>query len=731
MSKRTKSIISLVLSLVLLAGLCFVSAVGIGEEHKGSAKNIILGLDLRGGVSITYEAKGGTPSVTDMNDTIKKLQKRAEIYSTEADVYQEGDNRIVVNIPGQSDAEKVKEELGKPGALSLVTGYGTKDEKVWIEGSDIASAEAGAINKNGIEYGVSIKMTSEATKKFEEATRSNLNKTLSIIYDGKEISSPKVNEVITSGECWISGMANMEEGEELASVLRIGSLKIELEDISSSVIGPKLGERAIESSLLAGIIGLIIIIIFMIIVYRIPGVAAGIALVFYVVLDLVTLNIFDITLTLPGLAGIILAIGMAVDANVIIYARIKEEITAGNTVELAIKTGFKKATSAIVDGNVTTFIAAVVLMIAGSGTIKGFALTLAIGIVLSMASAMIISRVMLMVLYNLGFDSEKFYGRQKERKTVDFLKRKTICFIISGVIIVAGFVTMVVSSFTGRDKMLNFSVEFEGGKSMTVEFNKSYSIEDFNNTIKPEIVKIAGDSDITGSAVDGSNSFNIKLKELSDEKNTELKNMLVTKFGAVKESFEETNISATVGKEMRKDALIAVIISTVCMLIYIFIRFRDIRFASSAVLALIHDILIVLAFYAIAWTSVGNTFIACMLTILGYSINATIVIFDRIRENIAQGGKKLDIKEVINASITQTLTRSIYTTFTTFIMVFMLALLGVSAMRDFAIPLIVGILAGGYSSIFLTGAMWYLMARKKYATGNYIKKKVEIDERNY
>lgn len=719
MKKKNKSIILLIVSVIMVVCLSLLSAFGVGKTNTGSAKNIILGLDLRGGVSITYEAVGDTPSSEAMADTVKKLQKRAEIYSTEADVYQEGDNRIVVNIPGQNDAKKVKDELGKPGALQLVGAYGTDNAEVVISGSDIEDAQPTASTQNGgIEYLVSLKLSSSATTKFADATKKYYGSTISIIYDGEVISDPKVNNIISNGQCTISGMESYAAAEELASMLRIGSLSVELKDISSNVIGPKLGEKAIATSLIAGFIGLIVVIIFMIIVYRIPGIAASIALILYITLDLLALNAFNLTLTLPGIAGIILAIGMAVDANVIIYARIREEIAEGKAVDVAIKTGFKKSTSAIVDGNITTFIAAVVLMICGSGTVKGFAQTLAIGIVLSMFTAMIVSRFLVNLLYNIGFKNAKFYGIQKERKTIDFLKTRFICMAISGVIIAAGIITMIiggVDGFTKRDTALNYSVEFVGGKSISVEFDKDYTIDDFNNKIKPEIIKITGDNDVTGSIIDGVSGFSIRMKLIDDETNSKLKTMLIDTFGAKNDSYDETNISASVGKEMKKDAVVSVIIATICMLIYIFVRFRDIRFASSAVIALIHDVLIVLAFYAISWTSVGNTFIACMLTILGYSINATIVIFDRIRENIKNSqGKKIDIKNVINTSITQTLTRSIYTSFTTIIMVLMLCILGVSAMRDFTIPLLVGIIAGGYSSVFLTGAIWYMMSKKKY-----------------
>ena len=734
--KKSKGIVVLLLTLILTVFFCFTAAVGIGPTGTGAAKHINTGLDLAGGVSITYQAKESNPTSEEMSDTIYKLQKRVEQYSTEAQVYQEGSDRITVEIPGVTDADTILNDLGKPGSLYFITqqdadgnqnfttgqnGYvlsRTMDEikesgSVVLEGSDVADAQGGAIqnqNTSAKEYVVSLTLTSDGDNsgkaKFAEATKENVGKQIAIVYDNQIISAPNVNEEISGGKAQISGMSDLEEAQNLASYIRIGSLGLELEELRSSVVAAQLGEEAISTSVLAGAIGLIIVIIFMIIVYRVPGVVAGVALILYTSLMLITLNAFDITLTLPGIAGIILGIGMAVDANVIIYARIREEIGAGVSVRNSIKSGFSKAFSAIFDGNITTLIAAFVLMWLGSGTVKGFAYTLALGIVISMFTALVVSRLVVNALYAVGVRDAKFYGAAKERKVVDFLGKKKVFFIISIILILSGPVAMFIHSNAGN-KALNYSLEFSGGTSTTVTFNEDMDIKTIDSEVTPVVEDVTGDKNVQPTKVVGTNQVVIKTRSLEQSEREALKDALVEKFGV-----DESTIS-TESKEMRQDAIVAVIVATICMLLYIWFRFKDIRFASSAVLALLHDVLVVLAFYAIARVSVGNTFIACMLTIVGYSINATIVIFDRIRENLHSGSRE-KLAEIVNASITQTLTRSIYTSFTTFVMVAVLYIMGVSSIREFAAPLMVGVLVGAYSSVCITGALWYVM-KKKFA----------------
>ena len=402
---------------------------------------------------------------------------------------------------------------------------------------------------------------------------------------------------------------------------------------------------------------------------------------------------------------------MAVDANVIIYARIREEIAAGKSVQGAIQTGFQKALSAIVDGNITTLIAALVLGMMGTGSVKGFAQTLAMGIVLSMFTALVISRLLVNAFYALGLKDEKYYGKQKERKTVNFLSKKNICFIVSLVLIIAGPVTMGVFS-SSEGKALNYSLEFMGGTSTNVTFNEDMSIADIDSKVKPVVQGVTGDADIQTQKVSGTNQVIIKTRELTLDERQSLNEALKESFDVDESLITAESISSTVSNEMRSDAVVAVIVATICMLLYIWFRFKDVRFATSAVAALVHDVLVVLAFYAVSRISIGNTFIACMLTIVGYSINATIVIFDRIRENLKVMSKKTELSEVVNASITQTLTRSIYTSFTTFVMIAVLYVLGVPSIREFALPLIVGVVCGGYSSVCITGALWYVMKTK-------------------
>ena len=735
--KKSKGIVVLLLTAIITVFLCYTAGIGLGPTGTGSVKNIKTGLDLSGGVSITYQAKDSNPSAEDMSDTVYKLQKRVEQYSTEAQVYKEGSDRIAVEIPGVTDADAILNDLGKPGSLCFITmtdddgnanfsstgsGYvlaRSLDEiresgSVVLEGTDVKDAQGGAFqsDKNSSrEYAVSLTLTDEGKTKFADATEANVGKQIAIVYDNQILSAPKVNEAITGGQAQITGMSSVEEAQNLASYIRIGSLSIELEELRSSVVAAQLGEEAIATSVKAGAIGLVIVMLIMIIAYRIPGLVASVALALYTTLMLITLNAFDITLTLPGIAGIILGIGMAVDANVIIYARIREEIAAGLSVHAAIKSGFGKAFSAIFDGNITTLIAACVLMWLGSGSVKGFAYTLAMGIVISMFTALVVSRLVINAVYAVGVRDPKFYGVAKERKVVDFVGKRKIFFTISIILILCGPVGMLIHSNVIGDKAMNYSLEFSGGTSTNVTFNKEMDIKEIDSEVTPVVEAVTGDKNVQPTKVQGTNQVVIKTRSLDLKEREALNKALEENFDVDTSLITSENISATVSNEMRRDAIVAVIVAAIFMLLYIWFRFKDIRFASSAVLALLHDVLVVLAFYVISRTSVGNTFIACMLTIVGYSINATIVIFDRIRENM-KGRKKVEdekLKEIVNASVTETLTRSIYTSLTTFVMVAILYVMGVSSIKEFAAPLMVGIIGGAYSSVCITGALWYTM----------------------
>jgi len=712
---KSKSSLAIAVTLIITILLSFVAAIGIGKNKIGAAENIKLGLDLDGGVSITYQADKDKPSQKDMDDTVYKLQKRAETYSTEAEVYQEGDNRITIEIPGVTDADKVLEEMGKPGSLEFFVASGVSGQaaEVVLSGAAVKDAQA-QITKNETtgarEYVVELTFTNEGAEAFGKATEAHVGEQIMIAYDNEVICSPMVKNAIYDGNAVITGMESYESAEELASFIRIGGLSLDLTKIRSNVVGAKLGDEALKTSLIAGAIGLLLVIIFMCVMFRIPGFVSSIALVLYTVLELVILNAFDVTLTLPGIAGIILSIGMAVDANVIIFVRIREEIGLGKSVKTAIKTGFSKALSAIVDGNVTTLIAALVLGLKGSGSVKGFAQTLAIGIIISMFTALVVSRLLINAFYGIGFKDAKFYGKQKDRKTINFVGKKMVYFIISGVLIIAGFVAMGI--YSAKDgNVLNYSLEFMGGDTTQVTFAKELSDDEINKDLIPLFEKVTGDANVQKQKVADSNDVIIKTRELTEDERAKLNESIVDKYGIEKSAIQSESISSTISGEMKRDAIVSVIIAAVCMLIYIWFRFKDVRFASSSVIALIHDVLVVLTFYAVARVSVGNTFIACMLTIVGYSINATIVIFDRIRENMGGSKTKENLDEVVNISITQTLSRSIYTSLTTFVMVLLLWIMGVSSIREFAAPLMVGIISGCYSSVCLAGTIWFLMKK--------------------
>ncbi len=735
--------LALIVAATIFVG--FLDIFGLGAGGKGSAKDIKLGLDLAGGVSITYQAVGDTPpSSQDMDDTITKLKKRVEHYSTEAQVYKEGSDRINIEIPGVYDANAILQELGNPGTLYFIEHYGNDgvenysyiplesgykwmlnrsikdiqaDGSIVLDGTGVKTAQAGSHRDQQMgnnEYVVQLSLTDEASSAFYAATTrayGRSNDTIAIYYDGEFVSVPKVNEPISGGVATISGMDSYEEAEKVASSIRIGGLKVELTELRSNVVGASLGQEAISTSLLAGLVGFVIVVILMLVIYYFLGLTSAIALALYAALEIMLINGFGITLTLPGIAGIILSIGMAVDANVIIFARIREELRSGKTVDSAINVAYSKAMSAILDGNITTLIAAFVLWIMGSGSIKGFAQTLTLGICLSMFTAVVITKLLLKSLVAIGLDKPKLFGVAKPVKALDFIGKRKLFLGVSGAVILVGIVMMLfVNKGIGtRGNSLNFSLDFLGGTQTNVSFDKDYSLDEINRLMVSDVEKIVGDPNVIVTKVQGSNEVIFKTVTLNADQREELNEYFETGFGVDKESIRAESISSTISKEAQRETIIALIVACVCMLIYIWFRFKDIRFGASSVIALTHDVLVTLTFYALAYISVGSTFVACMLTIVGYSINATIVIFDRVREELREATGKIDLAKIVNEAVTSTLSRSIFTSLTTFVMVVALYIFGVSSVKEFALPLAVGILCGTYSSICLAGALWYVL----------------------
>ena len=696
-----------------------MALMGVGKNRTGKAEDIPFGLDLQGGLSVTYEITTPDPTDDEIAATMDKLQRRVDTYSSEGEVYQEGDDRLTVEIPvdtAKYDAHAILDDLGQPGTLEFLdeTNYllwaaGSEYEYL-LNGADVKEANP-VIDNSGMEadYLVELVFTEEGKTKFAQATANNVGYRIYIIYDNAVQSAPTVSEAIDTGNAVINGLGSYENAEQLADTIKIGALPLELSQLQYNIVGAKLGQEAIETSLKAGVIGLGIIAVLMIVIYLVPGFVAVLALVAYIVLMLLILSISEITLTLPGIAGIILSIGMAVDANVIIFTRIKEEIATGSDVRTSVKAGFSKALSAILDGNITTLIATFVLMALGTGSIKGFATTLMLGIVLSMFTALVVTKILLNAVVNLGITNKKFYGKAKEPKIRNYVKASRICFVVSLIAIVAGLVFLPINkSKTGSS--MNYSLEFTGGTSTTVTFDEAYTLEKAEAEVVPVITEAIDISaaDIQIQTVEGTNQVIFKTTELSEDDSAALDAALKSNFTISEISSQ--SISSTISGEMKKDAIVAIIIASILMLIYIAIRFSDVKFGASAVIALIHDVMVVFAIYSIARLSVGNTFIACMLTIVGYSINATIIIFDRIRENMKLMNDELDV--IVNTSIAQTFTRTIYTSITTFVMVLVLFIMGVSSIKEFTLTLMAGIVCGAYSSVCITGPLWLLLKKK-------------------
>lgn len=722
MKKTKRNAVLVTIAFLLVLGVAIYTAI-FGVADRGKVEYIKLGLDLKGGLSVTYEIQEDDYSDKDLEDTKYKIEKRVEAYTNEYSVYEDGDKKITAEIPGVTNADEILEALNIEGKLEFLdpdnyTKWSQGQEyEAALTGDDIKNATAGIDSDNGNDNVVQLAFTDEGAQKFADVTAANVGKVVYIIYDNKVVSAPTVQSAITGGSAEINKIGSYEEAEQLATTIRIGALPLTLKQVRSNIVGATLGSDAISTSLKAGAIGIALVFLIMIIVFRIPGLVASFALAFYTILDLLVINLFNVTLTLPGIAGVILSVGMAVDANVIIFTRIKEELADGKSVKQAVKGGFHNALSAIIDGNVTTLIAALVLGIFGTGTIKGFAITLAIGVVLSVFTALAVSQSLLTALVNLGVADAKYFGVAREPKKTNFVKAGKFCMLGSLIVIIACFCMMPVNN-KSKGSPLNFSVEFAGGTSLTVGFDKEYSLSEAESDIVPVIAEAAGigEAGISVQTVSGTNEIVFKMPELSDDgtddsQMSKVRAALTDKLGA---DVKEANvISGSVSSEMSKNAIFSVILAAILMLIYIAIRFHDVKFGASAVIALLHDVAMVFCLYIILRLTVGNTCIACLLTIVGYSINATIIIFDRIRENIdIMRPKKATYKDIVNLSINQTFSRTIYTSLTTFVTIFVLYIMGVASIKEFALTLMAGIIIGAYSSVCITGPLWYTMKTK-------------------
>jgi len=706
MTKR-KSIISLIIIFIFIAvfGYWGIFGTTIGKyDLKSLGSTIQQGLDLRGGVYALYEAEqpddmGNDEFSAKMSTAIDILRTRLDGQGyTEATIAREGSKRLRIEIPEVDDANEVLSIIGKPALLQFIDPEGN----VIMEGDDIKYAKANYIDGSGNQPAVFFELNDEGAKAFADATTKFVGQIISIQLDGEDISTPRVNSAILGGNGYIEGMGDINEALNLAMLIESGALPLVFDQLEARTISATLGVNALDTSLLAGLIGIIALFIFLIFFYRLSGVVADLTLSIYLLLVVYIIAIAEIQLTLPGIAGIILGVGMAVDANVIIFERIKEEVRTGKTFRSAVDAGFRKAIWTILDANITTMIAAVVLMFFGTGQIKGFAYTLAVGIGVSVFTALVISRWLLRILIGLNIKNTKVYfsgtdpEKQAKVRNIKVMKNSKIFAGISTLVIVAGLIILVTSG-------LNLGVDFTGGTILTVDVGQEFEVAKVETVVE----KYAGDYSV---AVSEDTKAIIKLqdKDADAEQQNLMRQNIVDEIAADYEGAQlesQDRVGPVAGKELTRNAFISVLIACAVMLIYIWFRF-EILSGVAALVALLHDVAIMTAVVLILGVQVNSAFIAAILTIVGYSINDTIVVFDRIRENGRRmKGSSLRGK-LVDKSISETIVRSLNTSITTLFTITALYILGVASIKEFALPLIVGILSGTYSSIFIAAPFW-------------------------
>lgn len=723
------------LVIVMLAAVAFTGVDLVIFKIPSVEKGVTLGLDLSGGSIIIFEPDEANPSSEDMNRAVALLRQRLDALGlTEANIYQGGNNQIRVEIPGLTDTEEAVETIGSTAQLE----FRDSDDNLIMSGDAIVEAKSkfGPIDNTNVSvHHVEMKFREDSVALWTEATKTAAGKAdgenyIAIVLDGETVFSPSVDSKYAStgiegDTCVVSfGSSNdpASEAKRFAALVQVGALPFSLKEAGTSTVGPTLGENSLQSSLLAGAIGLGLVILFMIFVYRLPGLMAGISLCLYTALMAIILSIASVNLTLPGIAGIILTIGMAVDANVIIFERIKEELRSGKTVASSVSAGYKRALTAIIDSNITTIIAAVVLLAFGSGPIQGFAITLLIGVLLSMFTVLVVSRLLLNQMVKLGITNTFLYGVSKGstesrfiRSSFSFVKNFKKFGIVSLLLAIVAAVALVLLPFGVT--LFNLDIDFVGGTAF--HYNTGvYMDNDQLNTVTDTINEVTGVAPgAPQRAGDDGKEVMIKTKaEVSSDKRAEILEKLKETFPDIA-VLSEDYVGGSVSEDIRNRALVSALLASALILIYITIRFQ---FSSglAAVLALIHDLLIMIVGYLVLQIPLNMNLIAAMLTILGYSINSTIIVFDRIREN-RRVMQKMPFEDIVDRSIKQTITRNINTTLTTLLPVIMIIILGVPSVREFAIPLVIGMVAGAYSSICLSGSLWTkIRTADKNATKN-------------
>lgn len=723
-SKLRKVLASLVIVAVLFGWYVTIFGIGGINSVKDAMK---FGLDINGGVYVVLEADSkDIKGLSDEELTNVMEQTRAVLNNrvnamgiSEATVSLEGKDRLRVEMPGVKDAQEAIDQIGKTAQLRFLLADGSQV----LSGNEVKDAYIDTDSQNG-GYLITLEFTAAGSEKFAEATRKASqgevtateafakagvqNNSVVIMLDDEIVTAPSAKETINSTNCVITsggGGYAKEEASTTAALIRGGALPISLNEVTSSVQTATIGADALDKSIVAGAVGLGLVFVLMLLMYNLLGLVADIALMLYVLIVLWVMAAMGSVLTLPGIAGIILSIGMAVDANVIIFARIKEEIAAGKSIRVSVDQGFKHALTTVLDAQITTLIASVVLYEIGSTSVKGFALTLMIGIIVSIFTAVVITQLFIGLIANSPkYAKNKFFGVNEDgtpkkilKKEFAFIKNRKFFYMISAAVIIVGLLFSVVRGY-------NYGIDFTGGTMMQLDMHKTVATEDVTKALKDYNLE---DLSVV-YAGDHNEQVIIKTTNAMDnDARGEVIKTLEKEFG-IKDSdvLASEEFGPTVGKELKANAVKSVSIAALGMLIYIIFRFKSWKYGVASIAGVFHDVLIVLAFYAIFNVTINNPFIAGILTVVGYSINDTIVIFDRIREN-----KKLYRKEsnqaVIDRSVNQTLNRSIMTSLTTLICMVPLFFMVSTSIREFVLPLMVGVLVGTYSSIFLCSPLFY------------------------
>jgi SecD/SecF fusion protein len=719
-----KKILIFVGMLALIAGLIAVAFTGLDLNFfyiPSVAEGIIPGLDLSGGTIVSYDAKTDeAPTSSEMASVRMMLRQRLDALGyTEASLYTAGDRRITIEIPNLTDAEEAVRQIGSTAQLEFRDYNG----EVWMTGDMVESARTafGQIEDGGLSvHHVIMTFYPEYRDIWAEVTMFAANQEegdnyVAIVMDGEEVFAPRVDRRyaasgITGDSCIVSfggGRDDATTSRNFASFIQIGGLPFELEESEARIVGPTLGAEALRTSLIAGVIGLGLLILFMLFYYRLPGLMAAIALFLYTALIAVILALMRVNLSLPGIAGIILSIGMATDANIVIFERIKEELRSGKTVRSAVDSGFKRARTAIIDSNITTMIAGAVLLMFGTGPIRGFATTLLVGVALSMFTALVVTKMLLGQMAGLGVVKLWFYGVREDlaepkmqTNSFSYVKNFKKFGIPSLIICLFTVVVLVMAPFGVN--LFNLDIDFTGGTSFHFETGKNLTNDDLDG-IAAAVREITDQEPSAPQRVDTTQVI-IKTQEVDSLTREAIETRLRTDFPDL-EQLSVDSVGASVGADLQRAAILSLIWASVLILLYITIRFK---FSSglASVIAQLHDVAVLLAFYIILQIPINMTFIAVLLTTLGYQINATVILFDRIREN-RKRMQRTSFADVIDRSIKQTLSRNINTTVTTLLPVICIIILGVPSVRIFALPIAIGLVVGAYSSITLSGSLWH------------------------